>query len=615
MTVTEATVSARRDRALLLIGAVATVSLALRAAWYHPFFADDAFISLRYADRVLSGHVLTWSDDQKVECYSNLLWVLACSALGALGGDLVWAARGLGIVATLAALGAILFAHRRRETRLVALGVVLVVVAASNPIAIWSIGGLETPLVLALVSWSIALLRVAHGEAHDKTVSVLLGLLALTRPDGVVLTAGILLATILETPRDRRWPQALRLSLGSVIAVLAQLAFRLAYYGDWVPNTARVKLLWSPQRLVEGALYLRNGALAHAPLVGLLLAALMIRTESVRARTRLFLLPAGLWAAYVGTIGGDIFPGHRHFAPVVLLAGWGGVEVLDQLLRRFEGARTWGLVVAVLAASALLQGMDADGARAKDERWEWDGRTLGLFLKSTFAAEQPTLAVDAAGAVPFYSRLPAIDMVGLNDRWIATHPPDQVGVGFLGHELGDGASVLARHPDFVLLGRPPGEVAFELRSEKQMIETEEFQRDYRALFLEIGDPPLIARLWTRLTSPTIGIRRQGNTVVVPGMFFARGHRTTAVRQADGTLVTVIRAGREARLTNVPLGVGRWTVALNAEGPASIRVAPTGEGFAPDGDGFVLSGATAVDVFVAAGVGDVRLLAVSFAHAQ
>ncbi|MGB3965886.1 MAG: hypothetical protein WBO45_04080, partial [Planctomycetota bacterium] len=69
------------------------VLLTLQAGWPAPFFSDDAFISLRYAQRLLAGDGLTWTDGEAVEGYSNLLWVLATAGLGALGVDLVTAAR------------------------------------------------------------------------------------------------------------------------------------------------------------------------------------------------------------------------------------------------------------------------------------------------------------------------------------------------------------------------------------------------------------------------------------------------------------------------------------------------------------------------------------------
>ena len=49
---------------------------ALQAGWPWPFFSDDSFISLRYAARLLAGEGLTWTDGERVEGYSNLLWVL-----------------------------------------------------------------------------------------------------------------------------------------------------------------------------------------------------------------------------------------------------------------------------------------------------------------------------------------------------------------------------------------------------------------------------------------------------------------------------------------------------------------------------------------------------------
>ena len=82
--------------AAALAAALAVAILAVHAARYWPFMADDAFISLRYSARLNAGHGLTWDDYEKVEGYSNLLWVLGCAALGRLGLDLVVAARVLG---------------------------------------------------------------------------------------------------------------------------------------------------------------------------------------------------------------------------------------------------------------------------------------------------------------------------------------------------------------------------------------------------------------------------------------------------------------------------------------------------------------------------------------
>ena len=96
----------RDDTRLLsmLATAPALLLLAFQATWPWPFFSDDSFISLRYAERLLQGDGLTFTDGERVEGYSNLLWVLLTAGLGALGMDLVAAARLLGAGCTILAL-------------------------------------------------------------------------------------------------------------------------------------------------------------------------------------------------------------------------------------------------------------------------------------------------------------------------------------------------------------------------------------------------------------------------------------------------------------------------------------------------------------------------------
>ena len=99
----------------LAVGAM--LVLTVHAWQYLPFIEDDAFISLRYARRLLDGHGLTWTDGRPVEGYSNLLWILLVSASGLFGADLVLTARVLGVVGMSAAIAAVVWeAYRRLGT-------------------------------------------------------------------------------------------------------------------------------------------------------------------------------------------------------------------------------------------------------------------------------------------------------------------------------------------------------------------------------------------------------------------------------------------------------------------------------------------------------------------
>ena len=62
--------------------------------WY--FTVDDAFISFRYAENVTQGHGLTFNPGERVEGYTNFLWVLILAFFHVLGADTVVTAKILG---------------------------------------------------------------------------------------------------------------------------------------------------------------------------------------------------------------------------------------------------------------------------------------------------------------------------------------------------------------------------------------------------------------------------------------------------------------------------------------------------------------------------------------
>src|SRR5262245_28662462 len=248
----------RRRVAVAIALAGALLAWGALNAW--PFFADDAYISLRYAQRLLAGHGLTWNDGERVEGFSNLLWTLLCAGLGALGVDLVAAARALGITCTLATVA--LLARRFRGTWPGALAAPLF--AATPALPVWTIGGLELPLVWLAVTG--ALLQVERAFARAWPPRALLGAGAwfavadLTRPDAP-LFAGVAALFVALAARRAGGTAAAARALGWLLllpaaTLLAQLAFRLAYYGDYVPNTARVKLGFSFELLGGGMRYL-----------------------------------------------------------------------------------------------------------------------------------------------------------------------------------------------------------------------------------------------------------------------------------------------------------------------------------------------------------------------
>jgi len=65
------------------------------------------------------------------------------------------------------------------------------------------------------------------------------------------------------------------------------------------------------------------------------------------------------------------------------------------------------------------------------------------------APPDSVIAVDAAGAIPYFSGLRSIDMFGLNDRHIAHIVVPTMGSGKPGHEKYDARYVYAQNPDWI----------------------------------------------------------------------------------------------------------------------------------------------------------------------
>lgn len=89
----------------------------------------------------------------------------------------------------------------------------------------------------------------------------------------------------------------------------------------------------------------------------------------------------------------------------------------------------------------------------RSELWEETTRgwiVIGKWLR-TIAAPDETVATTAAGAIPYYSGLRSLDMLGLNDRYVAGLPDTSSRVG---HRKLAPAGYLARQRITFVLGHP-----------------------------------------------------------------------------------------------------------------------------------------------------------------
>ncbi len=559
--------------------------LAIRAAHFFPYFADDALISLRYAHRLLHGHGLTWTEGIRVEGYSNLLWILLSAFLGDFGIDLVVAVRLLGFVCIITVFATISYAYLRNSSfRAIwlPLAATLLFLSLNSSLAVWSIAGLETPLVAALLAVSVAqMISILETDSSKERLllSFTLALLCITRPDGPMFTVACLfmLAGIdwLRSGNPLKAKTLVLLVFPSIFTA-SQLIFRILYYREFLPNIALVKIAPSKLHALSGWWYLRDGLSAMSPfsILALLSLGSMLFIPQTRRKGSFLLLLTILWSGYLIFIGGDVFPAYRQLMPLIVVFGFALLEggllwmrVLEQLTFPPLRYATGFLALLLLVPYIRNQYDDQEFKNAVKEQWEWRGKELGLILKKVFGAQQPLIAVTDAGAIPYWSELPALDMLGLNDYYLPRHPPKDFGERTIGHELGDGAYVLSRNPDLIIFHMGTGPLH---RWGQEMNEIPAFNKDYVLVSIRLPVTSLVpSRVYVNRFSAKIGIKRSADSIEIPGFLFTGKHAFATLSSSD-QLVTSLSTGDTIRVTLDSLEVDRWSVGVKASEPGIIR---------------------------------------------
>jgi arabinofuranosyltransferase len=480
----------KRDRAAWFIVA-GTSALLFWLARRYDFFCDDAFITLRYAQNVAHGAGAVYNAGERVEGYTSLTWMLLAALFAKLGLPLPGSVQVLGALAGIGLLTATFALWRRLHPERPAFGALaLAAVAVSAPTAAWTMGGLETPLFSALLTWAVVLAsNVASGSrrSHACALGVVLGAATLTRPEGMLVSGalGVPLAVLLA--RDKAGRVAFALTVTTALAIVgAHVAWRMHYYGYPLPNTFYVKSSGDTLLLCERGL--RYVAFAASELGPALLAAILFgvlapvrestanadvhdsttasaqRGRSAIVWTARLLLPA--YVAYVVVIGGDFLDLYRFFAPLLPLAL---VLATSALLVRVESRSNRTVAVALgavllaghavqqerLARRALQVAEPDRGARGIEPlgwtklyalRWAATGRWI-----AAHADQGDWMAVGAAGAMPYYAGIANLDTFGLCDAWVA-HEGPIVG-NRPGHQrFAPESYILSKHPAFLLIG-------------------------------------------------------------------------------------------------------------------------------------------------------------------
>ncbi len=367
------------------------LTLALRRAWV----CDDAYITFRAVDNLVGGHGPVWNVSERVQVFTNPLWMLLVSALYALTGEPYLTSIFLSLFFTLlAALILAVWVARSPQGALLA----LLALALSNAFVDYATSGLENALAHLLLALFMAVyLRRPHALW---LLSLIASLGGLNRLDALLFYLPALLVAGIGQVREKGLGRALLMLALGQMPLLAWLAFAAFYYGSTLPNTALAKLNTGIPALAlidQGFAYLGN-SLRNDPLTLTAIGGgVALSLERWRQDRRALSVAAGigLYLVYLLRIGGDFASGRFLTAPLFCAAA---------LIAQFSWARWPRRVWMGVALLILLLGLLSPHPALLAHYGDYEGAPWDVFVDRRGIADErmwyyPEMALFHAGRV------------------------------------------------------------------------------------------------------------------------------------------------------------------------------------------------------------------------
>ncbi len=420
---------------------------------------DDAYISFRYALNLANGAGLVYNVGEHVEGYTNFLWTILLAGCAYLGLELVVWSKILSLCVAIGTLFVIyrfsqhLFTERQALWIIAALPLVLFSAMPSQ--ARYVVSGMETLLFGFLLTLSTYLLYRRRWAASG----VVYSLTAITRPEGLIYFAialGYGLVLLKEgshqQPGVRKFIS--RFLLSFILIYGLYFLWRYSYYGYLFPNTFYAKAPSLNLANLERGWNTLGEVFTSWSVLPLLLLGFFALPS---ARTnRIWYLFAGfvvITAIYFISIGGDfvVWFGPRFFMPVLPFILLMAAEGIYRIISAFQLQGMHHVLIWLIPLGLILNGLwfswparfdQLTFFKAQMRSW----RDLGIWMKVNLPAETK-IATDAAGLIPFYSNLYAIDMFGLTDEYVAHLDVPDIGRRKVAHEKFDPLYILRRKPE------------------------------------------------------------------------------------------------------------------------------------------------------------------------
>ncbi len=405
----------------------------------HRYQFDDAYISYRYAVNLADSEGLVFNPGERVEGFSNFLWVMALAAGSVLGVAPHLLGPPLGVAAYLATIALCWAAIWTPRFRLrldpgqrVLASVMLIVLVTTRGFAATAGSGLETHFfALLILAGGLAL-----AAANLQTVPSLLALgavpvaLFLTRPDGVVPGAAMIAVAIISSARERSdWRIGLLsgaiMATPAIVGGAAYAIFKLRYFGSVLPNPYWAKGADS-LHLDAGWAYIWAFFYSYpvVPAGVLLLVVLLLRRNTGEADRRIAsysLLTVFAYCLFLIKVGGD-FMGYRlalQIVPMVVFAA--ACAVVELAPKRWERLGLISVVIGLSLKSPIMESKFYMQTLEEMNTYTEIGTRVGRSL--AHLPPDTKVATTLIGTIGYFSKLTILDQWGLIDPQVRRRQP------------------------------------------------------------------------------------------------------------------------------------------------------------------------------------------------
>ncbi|MBN2226613.1 MAG: hypothetical protein JW763_04550 [candidate division Zixibacteria bacterium] len=456
---------------------VFSVLLFLAFAVMYNFTQDDAYITFRYVDNYVTGHGLVFNVGERVEGYTNFLWLVLLIPVKLVGLDLVMVSRVLGVLCGIGTLCVLyLLAGRVLGTSSPWRGVACVLLGAAYSFAYWAVAGLETAaFALAVMTSLYMYLRRSYVAAPMLVVATLL------RPEGALVLAFLVGYEIVASRRLSEF--AIITLVVSALGLIPYAVFKLVYFGGLLPNPFYAKAGFTVAKVGDGIEYVGTYFWHYLGAGAFLLPALYAIFKKKQRETILLGAFAAIYIVYIILIGGDVLKVHRFFVPimpvlaVLAVAGW----------RAMPNPRLVGTIglAGLLVWQMIVPRDHVNTYHFYENELTSKMRKMADNLRMIDSGDF-SLAVSTIGVIGYY--LPGhivIDVLGLTDTTIARYPEEPIeGLETTWRERHFNTPyLLSRNPDYILFstGMKPSAPA-----ERALFLYSAFLRSYRTVGFSFG---------------------------------------------------------------------------------------------------------------------------------